>query len=544
MEDMSRQGLEASGTGALRELVIEVLERMERDGSAALERACAEHPELAESLRARVESLRELGLVGDLVEGPGGRVGEFRLLERVGSGGMGVVYRARQASLDREVALKLIRPELLFDDETRERFARETSVVARLQHPGIVPIYTVGERGDQPWYAMELVVGCSLAEALREFSGRSVDELSGEDLRDAVCERSSSPRPAGLAPLFAGSWVESSLRVVRQAAEALAHAHQRGVLHRDVKASNLMLTPTGRVMLLDFGLSHVEGDDSLTRSGDRVGSVPYMPPELLRDGPRAVDRRSDVYGLGVILYELLTLHRPFAAEGVTELMAAILEGRPPRPSSYSPGLSWEQETVCLAALELDPRRRYATADDLARDLENVLERRPIQARRASSALALRRLVQRRPGAAAAVLLAVLMAVLLPTVIAFLSLREARNVGAALEKADEHRERALRAVDRMLYDVANARLAHVPQAHELRQNLYEDARELFEEMAVAEPDNGELRLMAVEAALGQATLLENEGRFAASEELLLGTLEDLVPWVARGASRRAARGPWR
>jgi serine/threonine protein kinase len=583
------EGTSRSGTDELRELVVEVLERLDRDGPGALDAACAENPVLAERLRERIAALRELGLVGTPVGRHPERIGDFRLEERIGAGGMGVVYRAVQESLQRHVALKLIRPELLFQDDARERFARETSIIARLQHPGIVPIYTVGEgedEGDLPWYAMELVTGCTLAEALAAVDVTSADALSGHDLLAAICRRGAVPAPAKPSPLFDGSWADASLRIVLQAAEALDHAHERGVLHRDIKPSNLMVTPEGRVMLVDFGLSHSEGEDSLTGTTDRVGSLPYMPPELLRDGPRAIDRRSDVYGLGVVLYELLTLHKPFEQESVPGKMAAILEGRPPRPRSHTPGLTWEAETVCLAAMEPDPKRRYATAADMARDLGNALAQRPIEARRASTVLLARRFVQRKPAAAAAMLLAML----LPTVALGLMVREAKNVGAALElaqeqrdvadserrraeeerdradterrraeeqrdradaereraeehlarsleqeeKAYENRVRAGRAIKEMLFDVADKTLDDVPRVTEIRKELYEKARVLFNELAI---DGGPLfetfRMLAVEADLERTGLLAREGKTADNEAILMRVLEDIAPLVADG-----------
>jgi hypothetical protein len=465
----------------LRELVEEVLARLDAGEPGALDAACAAHPDLAEALRRRIGRLGELGFVPPSGPAtPPERIGGFTLLERIGAGGMGVVYRARQDSLGRQVALKLIRPDVLHLPRSRERFARETAVVARLQHPGIVPIYTVGD-GDLPWYAMEHVPGCTLAEALRELEGRRPAELTGADLRAAVRARSPAvePAPEELAsPVFAGTWEEACLAIARMVAVALEHAHARGVLHRDVKPSNVMITPGGRVMLLDFGLSRAGGGETITRAGDRVGSLPYMAPELLRDGPEVLDRRSDVYALGVTLYQMLTLQLPYEAESVPVALAAILEGRPARPRARNAALSWEAETVCLAAMERDPERRYASAADLARDVANALARRPVEARRASAALRLRRWTQRHPGAASAVLLAVL----LPTVAALLLAREARRVGEALARAEEGFGTALDAVDRMLTEVGLEDLAEVPAAQPVRRRLLQEALAFYERFA--------------------------------------------------------------
>ncbi len=576
-------GLDA-GTGErgderLRVLVVEVLERIDRDGAGALEQVCDENPALAARLRRRIESLRELGLVqaGSHTRLPE-RLGEFRLIERIGAGGMGVVYRALQESLGREVALKLIRPDVLHQSDAHERFQRETEIVARLQHPGIVPIYTVGDEGDLPWYAMELVQGCTLAEALEPLEGRVAHELSGRDLLVAVCERAKLALPAVPSPLFAGTWEETCLRIVRQVADALDHAHARGVLHRDLKPSNAMVTPEGRVMLLDFGLSQTEGADTLTRTGDHLGSLPFMPPEVLRDGPRAFDRQSDVYALGVSLYKLLTLRLPFASSTLPATMAAILEGRPARPRAHVPGLSWEAETVCLAAMDRDPRRRYATAADFARDLENALERRPVEARRASFALRVRRWVQRRPGEAVALALVVV----LPSIAAVLLEREATRARDASELAGSEAQRAREAnelaqleaqraleatelaqsearraqsaselaqfataraeanLDRtvstvrtMLDRLSRKELEHVPGMLALREELFARASDMYHQLEQERPNDEDICLFATDIDLNRASLFSRQGRNAELEPILRRTLDLLEPWAQGG-----------
>jgi serine/threonine-protein kinase len=193
---------------------------------------------------------------------------------------MGVVYLANQESLGREVALKLIKPEYLYFPEARERFQREIDVVARLQHPGIVPLYTVGEESGIPYLAMQRVEGLSLEDLLGTMREKRPEEISGEDIARALigdAERSVEQRAA-----FEMSWVEFCLRLVNQVADALHHAHRRGVLHRDIKPSNIMVTPNGRALLLDFGLASTRGTTKITRTNAQMGSVPYLSPEQTR----------------------------------------------------------------------------------------------------------------------------------------------------------------------------------------------------------------------------------------------------------------------
>jgi hypothetical protein len=211
-------------------LVAETLEAIDRQGLPALDAACRAHPEHAEELRRRLGSLAAVGLAGS-DDGAGAvpeRLGEFRLLERLGGGGMGVVYLAEQETLGRTVALTLVRPERLYFEGARERFRREVEVIARLQHPGIVPIYAFGEHGGLPYFAMECVRGATLAQALERLAGRRPEDLTGADLRAAVCacvpagDRQHGTSTAG--DLFAGRWVEVCLRIARAVALALQHA--------------------------------------------------------------------------------------------------------------------------------------------------------------------------------------------------------------------------------------------------------------------------------------------------------------------------------
>ncbi len=537
----------APDRNGLRELVIAVLERLDRDGSQALEDACREHPELASRLRERIAALRSLGLVGQA--GMPERIGDFRLVERIGSGGMGIVYRAVQESLGREVALKLIRPEMLDQPRARERFLRETEVIARLQHPGIVPIYTVGRAEDSPYYAMEWVRGCTLAEALAALAERPVRELRGEDLERAVLDRAGGEQPPVTGSyLFSGGWEEVCLRIGHHIADALEHAHRRGVLHRDVKPGNVMLTPGGRVMLVDFGLSQSEGQETVTRSGERLGSLPYMPPELLRNGPRSLDERSDLYSLGVTLYQALTLRLPFSASSEPGTMNRILEGRPSPLREHLPAISWEAETVCMAAMDRDPERRYQTASSFARDLTNALERRPVEARRASLRLRTWRWIQRRPGEAAAILLATLLAVVVPSLIAWFEAKERRKVDAALEvaksekaraeqeqgRAEANFERAINTVDTLLRRVSEQRLDHMPGMVALRGELAAEAEAVFRELERERPNDPELLRLAANCKYLQAWALVTQGRIEEGAQLVQEAADSLEPWISVGS----------
>lgn len=498
---------------AFNELLVACLSRIESDGEAGLESICREYPHHSDSLRKHVQLLREAGLLeseaSDDRDFPE-ELGDFRLIERLGAGGMGVVFLAEQRSLGRRVALKLIRPEHMFFPGSRSRFAREVEAVARLAHPGIVPVHFVGEAEGIPYFAMEYVTGSSLEKVLAEFFSRSPDELRGAELRETVArqagteDRLEAESDASLGPPFEGSWTDACLWIAREVAQALEHAHQRGVLHRDLKPSNVMLTVEGRVLLVDFGLASAEGSHSLTRTGSLLGSLPYMSPEQVDGHSSDVGVPADVYGLGVTLYELLALRPPFHEEIEANLRMKILEARPERLRTLVPSLSRDVEAVVSVAMSPEPGRRYASAADFARDLTRLLERRPVDARAAGPWLQLARWTGRHRGAAAAVVLAIVLAIGGPLVFGFQQLSANRRIAEQKRRADQQRDianderreaegqrtlaneqrelaednlaKALEAVDTML--VADENLVHVPQLEQVRRELLDAAHRLY------------------------------------------------------------------
>ncbi len=472
------------------ELVLQCLEQIETGGFSVLEEFCDRHPGQAETLRRRIEPLRRAGLLEQPQTAMPKRLGEFVLLDQLGGGGMGVVYRARQESLGREVALKVIRPDQLAFPETRARFRREVEVVARLQHPGIVPVYSFGEEAGTPYFAMERVHGATLTEVLDDLRGRDPATLEGEDLARGL--RSTLDRRGGISvevsegELFTGSWSDACLMLVLQVARALDHAHGQGVLHRDLKPSNVLLSADGRALLFDFGLSSSDWVGKLTQSRSVFGSLPYMAPEQVTG--RAADRRTDIYALGVTMYELLCLRLPFGDKSAVELREAILEGNPASIRARNPRVPLDVSTVCLKAMDRDPDRRYQDAGSFVRDLENALALRPVKARPAGPTLRAQRWAQRNPARAVAVALAILLVVIGPAAFAIQSQLANENLRSALDVADQERERAEQnlndAFDTILIvmnRVNDDSLDDAAGIDELRADLFSAGRERLDDL---------------------------------------------------------------
>ncbi len=353
------------------------------------------------------------------------RLGDFEILREIGRGGMGVVYEARQLSLNRRVALKVLSGGIGMAPRAVERFKREAEAAAKLHHTNIVPVYATGEQGGVHFYAMELIDCPSLDQVIRQIrpgqptaAGRTTPTQAAPDA-DLVATgpygASPTATPAGPptpSPAYSGGdyfdWVASKLAEV---ADALEHAHRQGVVHRDVKPSNLLLCSDGRICVNDFGLARILEQPGMTVTGEFLGTPAYMSPEQVTGGRAPVDHRTDVYSLGATLYELLTLHIPFDGERRDEVLAQIVQAEPRRPRELQPAVPIDLETICLKALEKDPRRRYQTAGAMAGDLRRFVKRFAIAARRAGPVERLRKWVRRHPSLSVALAAVALAAVL-------------------------------------------------------------------------------------------------------------------------------------
>jgi serine/threonine protein kinase/Flp pilus assembly protein TadD len=488
-----------SDSVSLESLVAEVADefvaRRKRGERPAVAEYARRYPQFAAVLCQVLQSLELVQLssgsgpeVADLPahEPEPGLLGDFRILREVGRGGMGVVYEARQLSLDRRVALKVLPFAAALDARQLQRFKNEALAAAQLHHANIVPVFGVGcERGVH-FYAMQFIEGRTLAEVIGELRSASAGGTPAGAL--APSGPDGVPLPSTL--VLAGLSTERSTRtqeffrtVARlgvQAAEALEYAHKEGIIHRDVKPANLLVDARGNLWITDFGLARLRNETGLTRSGDLVGTLRYMSPEQALGCPASVDHRTDVYALGATLYELLALHPVFEGRDRQELLRRIASEEPYSPRRLNPAVPMELETIVQKALQKEAQARYATALELADDLRRFLEDRPIRARRPSWLEQARKWARRhRPvvvSAAVAVLVSLAaLAGALGWVVRDRAARQARiatEVQAALEEARRFQKEGKWPQGQAAAEHAEALLASVGGSEELQRSAGE------------------------------------------------------------------------
>ncbi len=457
------------------------------------------------------------------------QLGDYRILREVGRGGMGVVYEAEQISLGRHVALKVLPPQLRLDVKQRRRFEREARAAAKLHHTNIVPVFGVGEHDGVSYYVMQFIQGLGLDRVIDELrrlpsagpvatrpaEQRPVEDRPHQDLTaahvarslltgqfqpptDAIAEVSSEqpppaatpgPPPAAAAPVSDApslsaspvqlpgqsgdgrqaqklTYWQSVANIGVQVADALAYAHKQGVLHRDVKPSNLLLDPHGTVWVTDFGLAKADDQENLTQTGELFGTLRYMPPEAFDS---QADARGDIYALGLTLYELLVLQPAFDDADRNRLLKRVTTEEPERLGQRNPQVPRDLETIVHTAIDRDPGRRYQAAGELAADLERFVRDEPIRARRISLAERVARWARHHKGLAAALSALALLLVLVSIASSIAAVRFRTLAGErelARGAADDARQKAERANEAERWQRYRANIAAAASALQL------------------------------------------------------------------------------
>ncbi|MFG0251834.1 MAG: protein kinase, partial [Phycisphaerales bacterium JB038] len=479
------------------------------------------HPELAEALRGVFRTL-------DFVEATsrtlttttlreGSKLGEYRLIREVGRGGMGVVYEALQSSLGRRVALKILPASALLSENALERFIREAATAGRLHHSNIVPVYAVGEEEGIRYYAMQFINGRSLTEARAEAGadGTAPDE--------ALCRR-------------VAEWG-------RQVADALAYAHEAGVVHRDIKPSNLLVDARDHVWITDFGLARVGAHVSITLTGDVVGTARYMSPEQASGGSATVDGRGDLYSLGVTLHELITGVPVVGGESREQVLATVATSDPKPLRQVAPTAPRDLETILLKCTARDPTRRYQQAAQLADDLRRFGAGESIRAKRTPLVVRVGRLLRKHRTAVGAGTLAVLLLVLaIVTGLHFRRLRGEAHVQDAFDavllehssrRSREHLAQARRlGIDSADYHLCDG-LASLMQAEPQR------AMAPLERAMARAPDDVEVLLASAHAHLAVGDMLLGHWYLRQVEE---ADIQTPLGWLLHGYCRNTLGDP--
>ncbi len=483
--------------GVLSEIVDEIIERLDRGENPDLHEYTSRFPQLDATLRKTIPALLLLQSDAAHSRGPANaqeitlplRIGEFKVIRQIGRGGMGIVYEAEQISMGRIVALKVLPFAALTDSRQIQRFRNEVRAAGMLEHPHIVSVYSIGEDQGVHYYAMQLIRGQSLARIIESLKNlrRPFDEERSTGIHETSTPHSSSLGEKASLQTSQLQQVQSSqtdaiqldtkilahdstfslpidsrffsgvATIGIQAAQALHHAHEQGVVHRDIKPANLMLDGEARLYITDFGLARIQTEANVTMTGDVIGTLRYMSPEQAMAKHHLIDHRTDIYSLGVSLYELLVLRPAFDGGDREELLKQIAFDEIPTLRSIRPDVPAELETILLKATAKDREQRYETAKQMADDLTRFLERRPILARRISMLGRVRKWAQRNTAFVVGTFTVLLLATSMCAAVIAISYHKERILHQRSQQQARETEKSLRfareVVDNMYTSIA-------------------------------------------------------------------------------------------
>ncbi|MHC4971515.1 MAG: tetratricopeptide repeat protein [Planctomycetota bacterium] len=518
--DLSRDSLVAEAADEYERL-------LEKGQRPDLDRFVRRYPQVADVLRRVLPALSVMEQ-GE-AEQPGRELGDFQIGRELGRGGMGVVYEAQQLSLNRHVALKVLPFAAVMDPRQLQRFKNEAQAAANLHHTHIVPVYSTGcERGVH-YYAMQYIEGPTIAEVIEQLkttAGRDVPPSSASALEAITSGKSTQTE----------GYCRSVARLGIQAAEALDHAHQQGVVHRDIKPANLIVDAGGHLWITDFGLASFSSNPGLTMTGDIVGTVRYMSPEQALAKRVPVDHRTDIYSLGITLYELLTLKGAFEGDDPHCVIQEIAFKEPKSARSLNPAVPDELETILIKAMAKSPDERYVTAQDLANDLDRYLENRPIHAKRPGILSRTGKWARRHTAMVVAAAAAMLLIAAGAAVATALVWREKERAEDAYLSETEERRRAeanlqlaVTALDEIYLDEAES----VPKlrAH-LSQDLLERGLKFYEGFAVQNAGSSAAAIATARAHHSAGLIYRRLGRTQLADKALSTALDGLRRLIRR------------
>lgn len=516
---------------AQRQKLVEILEKyladLEKGVVQDRQELIAAHPEFAQELPPYLESLQlisvatrdlrttNVGQTGSRRESATPelkRLGDYRIIREIGRGGMGIVYEAHQESLNRHVALKMLPFAAVLDQRQIARFRNEAQAAAQLHHPHIVPVFAVGQEHGVYFYAMQYIAGQSLDQAIHEMRSATAEKIATTTTAcDAAkgstttLQHEQTPTAAGkFSKVNRGDYFRSVARLGRQAAEALQHAHENGIVHRDVKPSNLLLDGAGQLWVTDFGLAQMQNEKGVTLTGDVIGTLRYMSPEQA-GGSTVIDARTDIYSLGATLYELLTLQLAHPADDRQALLRQIVDAEPVAPRRHNPSIPLDLETIILSALAKSPADRYVSAQSLADDLGRFLEGKPTLARRPTLVDRAGKWARRHKALVGVAAIAVVMLAIFSGVGVVLLAREQARTSAALaeanrnsmvadrnyQRAEQHLQQARAAIDRFGVGLSD-QLAEIPGAESVRRDVLLDSVRYYQQLVRDAGESPELQ----------------------------------------------------
>ena len=512
--------LSAAGNSPIVAVVKRYMAMIESGNAPPPEQFCLDYPDFAHELLPCLAGLVLIeqgfgkGRPSDPVSIPSGSaidsdmpaaLGDFRIVREIGRGGMGIVYEAQQLSLGRRVALKVLSFASGLDPVRLQRFRNEAQAAAQLHHTHIVPVYAVGSDRGVHYFAMQLIDGRSLAQVfeslrliknsdamkergtLEDGSNASTRDSFGLDATQSMNSRSGRDRH-----------YRNVANMMIQAASGLAHAHLYGVVHRDIKPANLMLDPVGNIWITDFGLAQIQTDANLTRSGDMLGTLRYMSPEQSSGGKTPIDHRTDIYSLGITLYEMLTLQPAISGTGYQEIVNQIVEEDPPSPRHIDPNIPLELEIITRKAISKNPVDRYETATLMADDLQRWLEDKPILAKAPTLYQRFAKWRRRHSSLVAVATVFAALACLGLLVTTVLVVREQLKTASALSNEKQQREvaetsfrQARRAVD-TFSELSETELANRPDLKSLRREFLEASLDFYQDFIELRGDDPSLQ----------------------------------------------------